>query len=194
MRSFRQYIREDSATTVAPSTDVLPEIYLDMDETIVDWLKGADEALQRAGKPKWNDPYWTQNYSVEEADNLRWDVLNATPQFWENLDFMPDGKTLWNFVKKYKPHILSACTSHGKHCKAGKMRWISKHLGAANLKNIHLVKRSQKKDYAKIDGKQTILIDDYAKNCQEYVSHGGLAIQRTTATAVIRKLKSLGFS
>lgn len=192
MKKFRSFLAEDSNTATAVKTE-LPEIYLDMDETIVDWLKGADEALERVGKPSWNNPYWTQNYSAEEAETLKWDILNSTPQFWENLDFMPDGKALWNFVKKYKPHILSACGTLAGNCKEGKRRWLARHLGMSNLGSIHLVKRSEKKNYATVKGQSTILIDDYDKNCQEYESHGGIAIQRTTASAVIRQLKRLGF-
>jgi phosphoglycolate phosphatase-like HAD superfamily hydrolase len=191
MKKFTQYLKESSSSV---TVDVeLPAIYLDMDETIVDWMDGANKALERVGKPSWNDTYWTENYSEEEAEKLKWDILNTTPQFWENLEFMPDGKALWNYVKKYKPHILSACGTLAKTCKAGKMRWLAKNLGMSNLGDIHLVKRSQKKDFAKVNGKQTVLIDDFVKNCQEYVSHGGLAIQRTTTTEVIRKLKRLGF-
>lgn len=192
MKSFRNYLTEDVDTAISVKTE-LPEIYLDMDETIVDWMKGADEALERVGKPKWNDSYWTDNYTPDEAEKIKWDILNSTPQFWENLDFLPDGKALWNYVKKYKPHILSACGTLAKTCKAGKMRWLAKHLGMSNLGDIHLVKRSQKKDFAVVKGKQTVLIDDFLKNCQEYVNHGGLAIQRTTTPEVIRRLKRLGF-
>jgi phosphoglycolate phosphatase-like HAD superfamily hydrolase len=174
-------------------TTALPEIYLDMDETIVDWMKGADEALERAGKPSWNDPYWAENHTEEESEKIKWQILNTTPNFWENLEFLPDGKALWNFVKKYKPHILSACGTLATTCKNGKKRWLAKFLGYKNLGNIHLVKRSQKKDFAIVDGRPTILIDDFIKNCQEYKAHGGLAIQRTTTIDVISKLKRLGF-
>jgi hypothetical protein len=194
MKSFRTYLKEDvEVDSDVAVTTALPEIYLDMDETIVDWMKGADEALERAGKPSWNDSYWTENHTEEEAEKIKWQILNTTPNFWENLEFLPDGKALWNFVKKYKPHILSACGTLATTCKNGKKRWLAKFLGYKNLGNIHLVKRSQKKDFAVVDGKPTILIDDFIKNCQEYKAHGGLAIQRTTTIEVISKLKRLGF-
>jgi phosphoglycolate phosphatase-like HAD superfamily hydrolase len=189
MKSFRSYIQEDVAVATK-----LPDIYLDMDETIVDWISGANAALRRAGHPEWHAEDWNK-YSESEADKIRWDVLNSTPNFWENLPFTADGKQIWNFVKKYKPHILSACGSlAGNICRSGKKRWLSKNLGLSNLGNIHLVARSEKKDYARVKGQSCVLIDDYAKNCEEFESSGGIAVQVTTASAVISKLKQLGYT
>lgn len=188
MKKFGQYIKEDVATATATK---LPEIYLDMDETIVNWMEGANRALVAAGHPEWNAPYWNK-YS--DADKMRWEILNNTPNFWENLPWMPDGKQIWNFVKKYKPHILSACGKMaGSVCREGKKRWLAKNLGYSNLGSVHLVLRAEKKNYAKIDGKATVLIDDYDKNCIEYQASGGIAVKATTGAAVISQLKKLGY-
>lgn len=188
MKSFIQYIKEDS------DLSELPEVYLDMDETIVDWMSGANAALKAAGYPEWKDPYWKENHTDAEADKLRWDAVNQTPNFWENLEFTDDGKKIWLFLKKYRPKILSACGVTAKNCKKGKLRWLAKHLGMKHLSDVHLVRRDQKKKFAQTeDGKPTVLIDDYIKNCLEYRTAGGLAIQATTASDVITKLKRLGF-
>lgn len=192
MKSFRDYVTE--ADTATATKTQLPEIYLDMDETIVDWMSGANGALKAAGHPEWHADHWNK-YSETEADKIKWDILNNTPQFWENLPWTSDGKKIWNFVKKYKPHILSACGDlAGNICKSGKKRWIAKNLGNGNLSSINLVHRSEKKNFAKHKGKPTVLIDDYAKNCAEYESAGGIAVQVTTGSAVISKLKSLGYT
>lgn len=188
MKSFASYLQESATTAVD-----LPQIFLDMDETIVDWLNPANAALKAHGLPEWGDVYW-KKYSSEKADDLRWSVINDTPHFWENLPFTDDGKKIWNFVKKYKPQILSACGPHAKDCRAGKHAWIKKHLGAGNLGGVHLVRRAEKKNFAKISGKASVLIDDYSKNCEEYVSAGGFAIQATSASSVIAGLKRLGFT
>lgn len=191
MKSFRAYLQEDVATATAVR---LPEIYLDMDETIVDWMSGANKALKDAGHPEWHADHWNK-YSETEADKIRWDILNKTPNFWENLPWTRDGKQIWNFVKKYKPNILSACGSlAGTICRDGKKRWLAANLGTGNLKNVYLVQRSEKKNYAVVNGKPTVLIDDYEKNCSEYDAAGGIAVQVTTASAVISKLKRLGYT
>jgi hypothetical protein len=189
MKTFFSFLKETSTVSV----DVeLPQIFLDMDETIVDWMTGANLALKKADLPEWNDPSW-RKYSSEEADKLKWDILNSTPNFWENLTFTDDGKKIWNFVKKYKPNILSACGSLAKNCKQGKINWLKTHLGLSNLGEIHLVPRSGKKNFAKHNNKKTVLIDDYDKNCTEYMMAGGIAIQVKNANQVISELKRLGF-
>jgi hypothetical protein len=177
------------------SSDNLPELYLDMDGTIVDWESGANAALQDAGKPEWNDPYWEETYGNKEDDRQKWAILNATPNFWESLKFTDDGKKIWNFVKKYRPHILSACGVLTKNCKRGKINWINRYLEPKKyIGKIHLVNRKDKKKFAvDANDKPTVLIDDYIKNCQEYKSAGGIAVQVTTANEVIAKLRKLGF-
>lgn len=191
MKSFRNYVKEDVDVVTKIK---LPDIYLDMDETIVDWISGANKALKDAGYPPYQDPYWNK-YSEEDAENIRWGVINNTPNFWENLNFMPDGKQIWNFVKKYKPKILSACGSRaGSICREGKKRWLAKHLGMNNLSDVHLVTRSEKKKYAVVSGRPTVLIDDYLKNCTEYKAAGGIPIQATSGASVISALKKLGFT
>lgn len=201
MKSFKQHLVEstDYPTSLAKneqvSSDSLPEIYLDMDGTIVDWETGANNALKAAGKPEWNDPYWEDTYGKKEDDKKKWEILNNTPSFWENLKFTDDGKKIWNFIKQYRPHILSACGVLTKGCKRGKINWINRYLEPKKyLGKIHLVNRADKKKFA-VDSndKPTVLIDDYIKNCQEYKSAGGIAVQVTTANEVIAKLRKLGF-
>lgn len=201
MKSFTQYIAEgnDYPTSLAKNEEVdassLPAIYLDMDGTIVDWESAANKALTDAGKPEWNDPYWEETYGKKVDDRKKWDILNAVPNFWESLKFTDDGKKIWNFVKKYRPNILSACGALTKNCKRGKINWINKYLEPKKyIGKIHLVNRADKKKFAvDANDKPTVLIDDYIKNCQEYKMAGGIAVQVTTANEVIAKLRRLGF-
>lgn len=183
MKSLRTFINDNE----------LPAIYLDMDETIVDWMSGADAALAKFGYPKWTHDFWKQ-YSSEEADSIRWAVLNKVPNFWLNLKWMKDGKKLWDFLKPYKPNILSAYSTYSPTSKPEKLQWLAKNIGLNNLNKVHLVQRAEKKKFAvDINGNRTVLIDDYLKNCNEYKQAGGIAIQVTTVSDVISKLKSLGF-
>lgn len=183
MKSFQDF--------VTPAN--LPAIYLDMDETIVGWHQGADDALAKFGYPKWSHQFWKQ-YADDEADEIRWAILNKVSNFWINLKFTSDGRRIWDFVKKYKPHILSACTGHSPSCKPEKHVWLAKNLGLNNLGNIYLVSRPEKKKFARApSGAPNLLIDDYPKNCNEFRASGGLAIQVTTASEVIAELKALGF-
>ena len=105
---------------------------------------------------------------------------------------MPDGKTLWKYISKYKVEILSAHTTTWQpKSKSGKIKWIENNLRPKpHFSNIVL--RTQKKDYAKTDGVPNILIDDWSKNIKEWQSAGGIAIQHKSANQTILELKKLG--
>ena len=161
------------------SKENLPDIYCDLDEVLVDFLKGAKDAVggDFASLPS------------EE----RWKILNNHKGFWQNLDWKPNAKRLYDFISKYDPHVLSAYTKRDPSSKNGKMRWLNKHAKFKRA-NIHLVLRSQKKDYAKNkDGSPNVLVDDYAKNIREWESAGGIGIHHTNVGKSIGELKRLGF-
>ena len=61
----------------------LPTIYLDMDQVLCNFLKGADDAV---------------GGSFATMDSAkRWKILNQTKNFWANLEWMPGGKQLYRF-------------------------------------------------------------------------------------------------
>ena len=69
------------------------------------------------------------------------------------------------------------------------MKWLTKNTKVPRGK-IHLVVRSQKKDFAKGGN---LLIDDYEKNIKEWESAGGQGILHTNTNKTIQELKKLGF-
>jgi 5'(3')-deoxyribonucleotidase len=157
----------------------LPEIYCDLDEVLVDFVKAADAAVGG-------------NFAQTDK-KTRWNTINQTKGFWANLDWKPNAKRLHDFIIRYNPHVLSAYTNRDPVSKTGKMKWVKKNTGFKRA-NIHLVLRSQKQAYAKtIEEKPNILIDDYNKNIEEWESAGGIGILHTDVGKTINKLKGLGF-
>ena len=163
---------------IEASTEDLSEIYCDLDEVLVDFRRGADAAVG--------------GDFVKMDKNERWNKVNQTKGFWANLGWKPNAKRLHDFIIKYNPHVLSAYTGRDPTSKVGKMKWLKKN---ANFKrgNIHLVLRSQKKDFATTDEKPNILIDDYIKNIREWEAKGGIGIHHTDVGKTISELKRLGF-
>ena len=160
------------------SKDDLPEIYCDLDEVLVDFIAGANKAV---------------GGNFAEVDKQeRWKIINNTKGFWDNLGWKPGGKKLYQFISRYDPHVLSAYTGRDPTSKNGKMKWLGKNTKFSRSK-IHLVLRSQKKDYAKTDGKPNVLIDDYNKNITEWERAGGIGIHHTNINKTLSKLKKLGF-
>jgi|TARA_B110000902_G_C13887108_1_gene429050 hypothetical protein len=160
------------------SKEELPEIYCDLDEVLVDFIRGADIAVGG-------------NFVKMDKDE-RWNKVNQTKGFWANLDWKPNAKRLHDFIIRYNPHVLSAYTGRDNTSKVGKIKWLKKNT-AFKRGNIHLVLRSQKKSYATTNGKPNILIDDYIKNIREWQAAGGTGIHHTDVRKTISELKRLGF-
>ena len=160
------------------SNEDLPEIYCDLDEVLVDFIGAADAAV---------------GGSFAKADKeTRWNAINQVKGFWRNIDWKPNAKRLHDFIIKYDAHVLSAFTGRDPTSKVGKMKWLKKNTGFKRG-NIHLVLRSQKKDFATTDEKPNILIDDYDKNIREWEAKGGIGIHHTDVGKTISELKRLGF-
>jgi 5'(3')-deoxyribonucleotidase len=160
------------------SSEDLPEIYCDLDEVLVDFMRGADAAVGG-------------NFVKMDKDE-RWNKVNQTKGFWANLGWKPNAKKLHDFIIRYNPHVLSAHTGRDPTSKVGKMKWLKKNAGFKRA-NVHLVLRSQKQSYATTDDKPNILIDDYIKNIREWEAKGGIGIHHTDVGKTISELKRLGF-
>lgn len=120
--------------------------------------------------------------------------IAETKGFWKNLPKMKDADKLWNYVKPYSPHILTAYARWDEDAsKKGKKIWIDKHFPVEQSR-FHVVARKDKKLFAinTITGNKNVLIDDYIKNIEEFRKAGGIAIHHVSAKTTIEKLKNLG--
>ena len=163
----------------------LPLIYCDLDGVLVNLMKGANELILPL-YPNVKD--WTE---VDKEE--RWKVISGKKDFWKNLEFMPNGIRLWNFIKPYNPNILSAYSKRDVNSKRDKLLWVTKNLGRLPRKNILIVLRKDKKRFAVSDGTPNILIDDYDKNINEWKNAGGIGILHKSIPNTIGELKKLGF-
>ena len=156
----------------------VPSVYCDMDMVLCDFMKKADEVT---------------GGSFVTADKVeRWKQISNTKGFWENLEWMPGAKRIYQMIIKYDAHILSAFSGKDPSSKNGKMKWLSKNT-SFKRGNIHLVERSQKQAYAMTDGEPNVLIDDYIKNIKEWEEKGGIGIHHTAVPKTLNELKRLGF-
>ena len=162
----------------------LPMLYCDMDGVLADFKKAAEKIT---GLPitQW------QNSTKSE----KWNPIRNKRDFWETLPWTSDGKSLWNYIKKYKPHILSAYVDRAvdPNCISGKTKWARRNLGLGPNR-LALVKRSNKQHYAQTGYKSpAVLIDDYRPNVEQFTRRGGIGIHHTSASNSIRELKKLGY-
>jgi phosphoglycolate phosphatase-like HAD superfamily hydrolase len=161
----------------------LPRIYVDMDGVLCDF--GA--AIRKTtGMPK-------EKWMQQDRKDMWQPVLDNT-KFWHTMPWNPQGKVMWNYIKKFNPHILSAYLekTYDPNCISGKTFWVKKNLGILQTR-INLVRRKDKQNYAMVAGQPAILIDDYEKNTSQFKQKGGIGITFRSAGQVISELKKLGF-
>ena len=77
----------------------LPRIYLDMDGVLVNFEKQLEDTIKMPIS-KW----------MKLDRKARWDPVIARKDFWSSMWLT--GKKLFNYVRKFKPHILSAYVEH----------------------------------------------------------------------------------
>jgi len=151
-------------------------IYCDMDGVLVDFEKG------------YYDLTGTSTKQFPKGDNSFWQPISAAgAEFWANLSWMPDGKELWNYIKKYKPNILSS-PSQDPSSKVGKEAWLKMNL-QGEYKKAYFYNRANKQLFS---DKNRILIDDLPNTINEWNAKGGIGILHTSAANTIKELKKLG--
>jgi 5'(3')-deoxyribonucleotidase len=148
-----------------------------MDGVIVDFVKGYKELTGVD----------TTNY-VNSTPEFWKSVDQAGPSWWANLDWKSDGTTLWRYIKRYKPNILSS-PSRSASSREGKKAWVQSHIPKSQYRELLLYPRHEKQLFS---GEYHILIDDLKKTIDEWNATGGIGILHTSAADTIKQLKDLG--
>ena len=127
-----------------------------------------------------------KSYESQYGIKKFWELIDeAGEQFWSKMPWMPEGKTLWGYISKYNPILLSA-PSKDYSSRYGKKLWVKENLSGSKL---ILAKRENKRDYA---NRKSILIDDRTDNINDWNAAGGIGILFTSTNQTIDKLKELG--
>lgn len=144
-----------------------------MDGVLVDFIKGYYELTGRD---------ITGQYHTDK--NFWQPIDKAGVDFWVKLEWTPDGKALWDYIKKYSPELLSS-PSRENASRVGKATWVER-----ELPGVHLILRSadKKQEFATPNA---ILIDDRDTNIKQWADAGGIAIQHTSTEDTINQLKQL---
>jgi cytidyltransferase-like protein len=150
------------------------KIYCDMDGVLVDFEDGYERLTGKDIKG---------NHVKGDADFWQ-PITDAGANFWINLDWMPDGKQLWKYIKNYSPSILSA-PSREKSSRVGKEIWVRTNIPGTEL----ILKPAPEKQ--ELAEPNAILIDDRKDNIQQWKDAGGIGILHTSTNNTIEQLKKL---
>ena len=152
------------------------KIYVDMDGVLTDWEKQFK---------RYNDGVPVETYEAEHGSVKRYEfVKKNSPEFYSTMDWISDGKVLYNFIKDLPIEILTHSTD--EESSAGKLTWLKNNNITATSNLVR--RRKDKANYAKSD---TILIDDKPVTIDEFNKAGGIGILHTDAISTINKLKEI---
>lgn len=145
-----------------------------MDGVIVNFDKGYEKltGIDVTGEFRSDPDFWNP-------------INNEGVDFWENLEWTSDGKTLWKYIEKYNPIILSA-PSNRDESRVGKQLWVKRELPGVQL---FLRYAKYKIDFAT---PRSVLIDDRLPNIEDWVNAGGIGIHHTSTESTIHHLKKIG--
>jgi hypothetical protein len=155
------------------------QIFCDMDGVIADFEKRFKELNpERLSASQYQNKYGTEKF---------WNLIDVENKvkFWVGIDWMSDGKQLWDYISKYTPKLLSA-PSRNPASRLGKRLWVKNNLPGVEL---ILASADKKKNYSKGN---RILIDDRPDNIDQWRSQGGIGILHTSAQDTIKQLQNIG--
>ena len=170
------------------------EIYSDMDGVLVDFnarykdLTGKDPNLHRyiSFKRAKKNPELSNDEIQAQVNTEFWKpITDEGIGYWEGMDWMPDGKKYWDYIKKYDVELLSS-PSRSETSRLGKRLWVRNNLPGIKLT---LAQAYNKQNYAEPNH---ILIDDRKSNIEQWRDKGGIGILHTSAEDTINQLKQLG--
>lgn len=164
------------------------QFYCDMDGVLVD-MDGGFKKISGGMLPK--------EYEAKNGKNSFWKIVNRYPNFWIELEPLPDAKILWDYIKdSFKsplPVVLSA--GQGTRITEQKTAWIRKHIDPS-VKVIIANSGVNKPQYI-VNGTAPnlthILLDDTDKNITAWENSGEnrIALLHKNAADSIKLIQSI---
>ena len=153
------------------------KIYCDMDGVLVDFNKRFGE-LSAWGPEK---------FIEKNGLDVFWELIDGRGVgFWVGMEWMEDGKQLWNTLKENFEVELLSSPSRAENSRLGKRLWVRNHkLGV----KLNLAYSKNKKKYA---SPNHVLIDDRKDNIEDWENAGGIGILHTSTENTIECLRKKG--
>jgi 5' nucleotidase, deoxy (Pyrimidine), cytosolic type C protein (NT5C) len=154
------------------------KLYFDMDGVLADFDSAARDALDM-------DPH---KFEFVYGADLMWQILDAVPDFFYNMEPMPGALALWQACEHLKPGIITALPRTGALIvEQQKREWVLDVLDTDAEVITCLTK--EKPNYC-FPG--DILIDDRAINRSAWEAKGGIYILHKDAVTTWADLVTMG--
>lgn len=172
------------------------KLYCDMDGVLTDFEKRFVDMLRKEGPKYYSKEVISQvtrpkHFEALEGAKEFWKFIDQYVglSFWSEMEWMPNGQELWNFIEPYNPTILTS-PSRDNTSRLGKKVWVRNHI--PSLPPVEFRFGSAKAQFA---NENAILIDDKPSNLAAWEAKGGIALEVKDGEiqSVINQLKQLGF-
>jgi hypothetical protein len=149
------------------------KIYCDLDGVLADFDR---KVLELSGK------------TAKELDEQKrlWPLVAKHKDFFGSLDWMPDGKELWNAILPLNPTILTGMPM-GNWAKDQKLRWCTRELG----NEIPVITTYSREKHLH-SGPNCVLIDDRIKLKDKWEEAGGIFIYHLYTANTLLMLTEIG--
>ena len=126
------------------------------------------------------------------AANYMYRLLEDDEEFWSNLEWMPNGKKLWEAIANNSPYILTTPMRQSGSM-SGKLHWIRKNLGLDKIKGIIFSHNKSKYAFNQEQNRPNILIDDLSTNIEPWIKKSGVGLKYyfKNIDSILEKLEQL---
>ncbi|MFP3959340.1 MAG: hypothetical protein ACLFUX_04150 [Spirochaetaceae bacterium] len=128
-----------------------------------------------------------------QSPSHMWPILARTPGFYAELPWTPDGKRLWNYLRPYRPVVLTGLP-RGTWARPQKLQWCRRELGP-EVEVITCMSREKAEkarawlhEHAEGQLPTPVLVDDRASLREQWEGMGGIFVHHTDARSTITRL------
>jgi 5'' nucleotidase, deoxy (Pyrimidine), cytosolic type C protein (NT5C). len=122
---------------------------------------------------------------IQEVRRYMYRRLEDNFEFWQNLSWTNDGKSLWNYLTSVSPQVkILTAPMQGEGSRNGKIAWVQKNLG----KQYEVILEEDKWKHA---DSHRLLIDDTFEKVKGWSDNNGIVIHHMNAEDTLARLKEL---
>lgn len=151
-------------------------LFVDLDGVLVDFDGGVERITGK--RPHELEP------------RAMWPRLAGTPGFYDNLDWLEDGKRLWRSVQGLHPTILTGLPM-GTWAEPQKRSWCRRELGDTPVETCMSRQKASRARELSPERSTPVLIDDRDKLRDAWEKMGGVFIHHTDVSDSLAALSSL---
>ena len=162
------------------------KIYFDLDGVLADFNRGVRELCHFTPLD--------QSVATKEQEAALWDAVRTVDHFYDKLELMPGATEMFDAVySRYggQVEILSGIPKPHRQIPTpgeDKTAWVHRVLSPDIKVNIVFKEEKLQKSH----GPEDILIDDLARNINDWNEHGGNGILHTSVEETMARLREIG--